>query len=328
MLKFLRRSVQAAWQRRADQWMERHHPRKAGPIQLNRRRIYILPTPAGWIFASMTLVILLAAMNYSNALGFALAFWLAAIGFVVMHETHANLLSLQVQLRPANPVFAGENAEQPVALTNLSRKTRMAITLSHDRQAKVEACTVDCAQAADATLYWRPQQRGRMHPPRFALSTDWPLGLFRAWSWIHLDAEQWVFPTPAPQAPPMPPAQHHASRGQRSTPGEEDLAGVRQYARGDSPRHIYWRSLANFDQLNSKLFEEPLQDTVWVEWDMTRGYGDIEERLQIMCRWMLDLGAQNQPYGLALPGSELSPDMGPAHQIAGLKRLAEFDHVG
>jgi uncharacterized protein (DUF58 family) len=327
MFGLIRRPLQHQWQRRAERWMERHHPRSHGPHRLNRRRIYILPTAAGWVYASMTLVILLAAMNYSNALGFGLAFWLAAIGFVVMHETHANLLGLEVQLRPANAVFAGETAEQPVSLHNLSRKARMAITISQDRQAKVEANTTDCSDSAQAMLYWRPQRRGRLQPPRFALSTDWPLGLFRAWSWIHLDGEQWVFPSPAAQAPPIPPAQHRATHGQGKVVGEEDLAGIRNYARGDSARQIYWRTLANHDQLNSKLFEEPVQDTVWVEWELTRGRGDVEARLQIMCRWMLDLAAQNRPYGLALPGVELPPDLGPAHQVAGLKRLAEFEHA-
>lgn len=323
----IRRSLQQRWERRAQRWMERHHPRTRGPLQLNRRRIYILPTAAGWVFAGMTLVILLAAMNYSNALGFGLAFWLGSIGFVVMHETHANLLALQVQLRPAAPVFAGETAEQPVALRNLSRKPRMAITLSQDRQARVEATTTDVHDAALTTLYWRPRQRGRQQPPRFALSTDWPLGLFRAWCWIHLESEQWVFPTPAAKAPLIPPAEHRATHGQGRVAGEEDLAGVRNYARGDSPRQIYWRALANHDQLSSKLFEEPVQDTVWVEWDMTRGCGDTEARLQIMCRWMLDLAAQNRPYGLALPGVEMNPDQGPHHQLVGLQRLAEFDHA-
>ena len=47
-----------------------------GPIHLKQRRIFILPTRAGLLFALTLIVMLIAAINYNLALGHALVFLL------------------------------------------------------------------------------------------------------------------------------------------------------------------------------------------------------------------------------------------------------------
>ena len=69
-----------------------------------------MPTPAGYAFAAMVFALWLGAMNYSNSMGFALAFLLAGIGLVAMHMTHANLLGIELRGCDAPPVHAGETA--------------------------------------------------------------------------------------------------------------------------------------------------------------------------------------------------------------------------
>ena len=62
-----------------------------------RPKCAIMPTPAGYAFAAMVFALWLGAMNYSNSMGFALAFLLTGIGLVGMHLTHANLLGVELR---------------------------------------------------------------------------------------------------------------------------------------------------------------------------------------------------------------------------------------
>ena len=116
---------------------------------LKRRRIYILPTRFGAIFALMVFVMLLGSLNYSASLGFMLTFLLAGLGLVLMHHCHGNLLGGEIKLLGAHPVFAGERAEFRVALRNDTGQPRYEIELAHQRHA---TSPVDVAPGAQETL--------------------------------------------------------------------------------------------------------------------------------------------------------------------------------
>ena len=54
------------------------------PLRLAQRRIFILPTRAGLLFAAALLAMLTGAINYNLALGHALVFLLAGLALVGM----------------------------------------------------------------------------------------------------------------------------------------------------------------------------------------------------------------------------------------------------
>ncbi len=310
------------WSARVNDWIARHHPRRAGEHAINRKRIYILPTRGGWVFAIMSLVVLLAAMNYSNALAFMLCFWLGAIGFVTMHETHANLMGTAVRLRTPDAVFAGETAYQPVLLRNTSRKPRMALRVARDRLAATALATEDCRDDCETHFAWTPEQRG-VHPvPRFSVSSDWPLGLFRSWSWVHAEMQQTVYPQPAASSEGLRPSAAVPEDGGTDQPGDEELSGLRDYTPGDSMRTIHWRSLAAHDQLASKAFTAPVNDVQWLDLAATPAGFSLEQKLSLLCRAILDLHAQRQTYGLRLGATLIPPASGDSQRDRCLEALA------
>src|SRR3569623_543661 len=79
--------------RRVNQWIMTRTRRVPGPVDVSRRRVYIVPTRFGYLFAVMLLVMLLGAMNYSNSMAFALTFLLSSMGLIAMHHTHGNLVN-------------------------------------------------------------------------------------------------------------------------------------------------------------------------------------------------------------------------------------------
>ncbi|HEY0633740.1 MAG TPA: DUF58 domain-containing protein, partial [Gammaproteobacteria bacterium] len=85
--------------------VQRHAP-ASGPLRLDRRRVYILPTRAGLLFGLVLLAMLFGAINYNNSLAYALTFLLTSVAMVSIFHTFRNLHGLTFHIGHATPVFA------------------------------------------------------------------------------------------------------------------------------------------------------------------------------------------------------------------------------
>lgn len=317
-------ALAARLQEKALRWAARRQGTDRDPFVLHRRRVYILPTRQGGIFAAVVIAMLLAAMNYSNSLAFMLGFTLAAVWFVAMHRCHRNLVGLSVQSLPAAPVFVGEMAAFTVRLGNSGRNTRYDIVLNNEDASLTQA---DLSRGASAVLQIRvrARRRGTLRLHRFGISTRYPLGLFRTWSWVHMNLPCVIYPRPAETAPPIPIAEGEEGERSRHSEGTEDFTGLRAYRPGDSPRHIAWKAFARAGELQVKQFSGVGTDIRWLDWNDLEGL-ETEQRLSILCRWVLDAEAGAQPYGLRLPQLVLEPALGRAHRDRCLEVLAHIGH--
>ena len=93
---------------RLTDWIFQPRAPEAGTIVLVQRRVFILPTRLGVIFALVLLMMLLGAINYTLSLGFVLTFLLVALAFNAMFYTFRNLARLSVTAGRTRAVFAGE----------------------------------------------------------------------------------------------------------------------------------------------------------------------------------------------------------------------------
>ncbi|MGH8516573.1 MAG: hypothetical protein ACREUE_03845, partial [Panacagrimonas sp.] len=125
-------------QQRIDAWVMARVHKRAGPIEVPRNRVYIVPTRFGWGFAGMCVVMLLGAMNYSNSMAFALSFLLMGLGLVCMHHTHANLVHVQMRAGRVRPVYAGELAHFEILIDNAASHPRYALAASWARETNPE----------------------------------------------------------------------------------------------------------------------------------------------------------------------------------------------
>ncbi|HXK55926.1 MAG TPA: DUF58 domain-containing protein [Gammaproteobacteria bacterium] len=297
----------------------------AGKAAVTPRRIYILPTGFGVLFALLLMLMLLRSINYANNLGFMLTFLLAGLGLVAMLHTWRNLVGLELGSGRAAPVFAGEDARFEIELSNRRRWSRPGIQLQIRGRAPV---TTDLNPVATEvlTLTVGSTGRGRLPLPRFTLSTRYPLGLFNAWVYVELDAICLVFPKPGKRMPESPAPEYGQSQmGDRGV-GADDFAGLRHYRPGDSPRHINWKALAREQGLQTKLFGGDRAEKCWLDWYNLAG--DSEQRLSRLCRGVLDASAQDIQFGLKLPECELKPARGQRHRLECLTALALFGESG
>ena len=295
---------------------------------LGLRSIYVLPTAQGVSLAVALMVMLLGSINYDNALGYGLTFLLAGVGLVSMLHACRNLAGLGVRAGESEPVFAGAQAVFSLVLDNRGQRARHGLLARYGsarRRRSRDDCVahfeVDANTVQRVELPLRAASRGWLTPGRVVLATRFPLGLFRAWSVPPLTLRCLVYPRPrGSHALPAHGLPEPGGGGPQGG-GREDFAGLRDYAPGDSPRHIHWKAVARGQGVPVKQFTGATAGVLMLRFEDAPG-SDVEERLEQLCRWVLEAKSLGIRYGLSLPGVEIAPERGDVHQHACLRALA------
>jgi uncharacterized protein (DUF58 family) len=310
-------------------WFYGGAPPERGAIVLGHRRVYIVPSRLGLFFGGTLTILLVGSINYALALGFALTFLLAGIGIVGMVQTARNLAQLSVRAGRCDPVFAGGKAQFRLGLANPGDFDRPEILAR--QLASGAHCTVDVGPSSmvDAVLAVPAPRRGWLPLGRVMLETRFPLGLFRAWSYVELDGAWPSSPGPYSTALRPDASSAQLGRARARAQGSDDFSGLRAYQRSDSPRHVAWKSVARSDTQHARsdnmLTKQFAGDAVAELWfdlrDLPASLG-LELRLSRLAGWVLAAERAGARYGLRLPGIELAPGNGEAHRAACLEALA------
>jgi len=308
---------------RAADWARRRQGADPLAVTLKRRRIYILPTGFGLAFACLVFAMLLGSLNYATSLGFALTFLLGGLGLVVMHHCHNNLLGTSIRFAGAAPVFVGDEAHFRIVLRNDARVPRhdIELTLGTTRAGPVD---IEPGHSRTLTLAAAARTRGYLHLDRFTVTTRHPGSLFRAWTWVHMDARCLVYPAPAPRGRALPVGHDaHGSAGIRDR-DDADFTGLRAAVPGDPPRRIAWKAFARSDELLVKQFSGASEQPTLFDWNELADLG-VEERLSQLTRWCLDAASEERSFGLKLPGQTIPLATGDRHLHECLRALALFE---
>lgn len=316
--------LRAALQR----WLFRVGGPEPAPIVLGQRRIFVLPTRFGLALALTLLVMLLASINYTLSLGFALTFLIGSVGWISIHHAFRNLVGLKVEPARAEAVFCGTPARFTLLLGNPALRERHGLRLgpAGERNALRDLVPFDLPPCAStpASVSLDTTRRGWLRLPRLRLETRHPLGLIRAWSLFQPDARCIVYPAPETDGPALPLGRDTASGGDSSGRGQEDFAGLRHHQPADPPRHIAWKAVARGGPWRTKEFDGAGTRDVHLDWQRLPPGMGVEARLARLARWILEADRAGVDYALSLPGAVLPPGRGPAHRHACLTHLALF----
>ncbi len=307
------------------------------PLYLSGKHIYILPTRYGLLYALMLLCMLLGSINYALSLGFVLTFLLVGVGQVSMLHAWRNLAQLELKIINPNPVFAGEIASFELQLLEPKQRARYAINAQFSRpknardtvapqlvQQVLVAQQVPASGQTSIKLALATHKRGWLTPPRIKLDTEFPLSLFYVWAYVqNSNAPCLVYPKPSAQAVALPDSREALATGHQGLgAGDDDFAGLRPYQASDSPNRIDWKASSREQGLYSKQFQGQ-SASLWLEWAATPA-GDMESRISVLTRWVMEADAAGYRYGLRLPNSEITPATGAEHYAACLQALALY----
>jgi len=309
---------------RFSNWLYGFTPPERGTVELVHRRVYIVPARLGWFFGGTLAVLLVGSINYALSLGFALTFLLAGLGLAGMVHTARNLARIAVTAGRAEPVYAGESAQFRLFLDGRAAFDRPAVLARHVGSGAQLVLDIPAGSVAEVVLAVPAPQRGRIALGRVMLETRFPLGLFRAWSYIEPDARCVVYPRP--ERSPLPPFSGEAAAGALHTPapGSDDFAGLRGYQRSDSPRHIAWKAVARSDEMLTKQFADDAAAELWLDAQFLPAGLGLEQRLSRLAGWVLAAERAGAHYALRLPGVEIAPSRGDVHRAACLQALALY----
>lgn len=313
-------------------WLYQLRGPEPGEVFLKQRRVFIVPTQAGFTFFIMLVVLFIASVNYTLGLGFVLTFMIASCGVIDMHLTFRNMAHLYLAAGHASTVFAGEEAQFELHLINRYKYGRYAIWLgflAEDMPNIEQPADISPNASSTVNLHVTSTRRGWLQAPRVRLQTRFPLGLLRSWSYWMPDAQALVYPYPEEDAPPLPMEAGESKEGSGKT-GHDDFAGVRAYQAGDPMKHLAWRQIARIDvrdggNLVTKHFEGGAKGDLCLDFAKLPYRMDLELRLSRMARWVLDAEQQGVPYAFKLGAHDFTASIGPAHQAACLRALALYE---
>ena len=286
------------------------------PVELSRRRIYIVPTRFGFAFAAILVVMLVGALNYVNNSALLLTCLLGGVAINSMLGTFRNLDGLVLRALHADAACAGDPVRVQLQFDQGGRE-RPALRLDGYGGQTVSRLGPD-GQRVELQL--PTHRRGWMPLPRIRVQTTWPFGLFRAWSWLHPQHAILVYPAPEAAGPP--------ARGQDANPHRreardgDELAGLREYRAGDPIKHIAWKLSARHRDLMVRELDRPAaQDARVLDWARLAGL-DPERRIARLARWVGEAHAEGLPWTLRLPDAVWGPASGSEHYHRCMSALA------
>ncbi|KTC07909.1 hypothetical protein AO390_16030 [Pseudomonas marginalis ICMP 11289] len=306
------------WQR----WLARRIP-AASRIVLDHRRIFILPTRTGITFMVVLVLMLLVAINYQNSLAYGLTFLLLSVGVLAILHTYRNLSGLILSAGPARSVFVGEAVQLRLRLES-SNHAHQALGLGWEA-GSLQHGDVSAQGLTEVELTLSAERRGWLRAPRLRVESVFPLGVFRAWTWLDLEQTALIYPQPlAGTMPLLNGVQPHAEDDGHATQGAgvDDYQGLRSYQPGDNRGRLHWKAYSRGQGLLVKEFTDLSGHELCLDF-LALG-GNIEERLSRLCYWVLELSERRQPFALRLPGFLSGVDVGDAHREACLRALALY----
>ncbi len=303
-----------------DRWIRRRGPVNP-PLTLRYRQIYILPTGFGWQLGVLLFAMLLGSLNFNNSLGLFTTFLVAGIGLLAMHVTHRNIDGLEITGCQAIPVFAGQPLVLRVRVREARDRARGALVIDAPGGNHSRGQTLEAGASVDLELEFATHERGWRELPRQRIGTRYPLGCFHAWSWFWPERRFIVWPRPASDAPPLPTG---GARNSVDLPGDEsdEFHGLRDWRQGDPLHRIAWKASQRHQHLLARQFTRPERAHIVLDLEQAPGR-DLEQRISVLTRWVLEADRAGIDYGIALAGNNIAPGRGEAHRVRCLDALAE-----
>ncbi len=297
-------------------------PADRSPVVLRHSRIYILPTRRGYAVIAMLLLMLLTSLNYALSLGLAVTFLFGGLVAAALLHTFRNLSGIEIKPLAASDTFAGGHIVFSLSLAGGAIDRRSIAVSANDVAA---TAAVAAGAVHTVTLAVPAHARGRMPLGRVTLSSDYPLGLWRGWAYVHFPLAGIAYPAPEPSAPPLPSGEMGVDPRAVGRGDEHDLAGLRDYQRGDPLQRVAWKAVARGAGWFSKAFEGTAGGgPVALDWSRLPAQLDTERRLSRLAAWILAAERTTRPFALSLPGTALPAASDREHRRAALTALALY----
>lgn len=311
-LNFKQRLYQRYWQF-VSNYLDKRQP-AGSTVTLVQKLIFILPTRYGWWFFLLIILMYLLGTNYQNNLILLLCYLLLSVFLLSITMCYLNMSGLT--LSTAKPAEGFVNSDiEPEILTS-SAKQHMMLQFSLVQHSQL----INMPQLERSVRFsFTGKERGRFALPRIKISSQYPFGLWRAWSYIALDQIYWVYPTRMAQIT----KDNDVDIDDKPQSTVQSGDTLTPYRPGDSIRHMVWKRLARdpFNPVVRQQLTSPQAAPNWVVVPALTGEA-LERALRQACQQLLTLEQTGKRYGLQLPHQTLPQSSGSTHLQRCLQELA------
>ena len=179
-------------ERKTQAWQNKRLP-PVKRIRLTQRQVFIFLSKEGGLYAFMMLAIFIAGVNYANNLVLGLCFFLGSVLVVALHHTFNNLSGMLLEAVDASDCEAGTYTAYRIRLTPKGQQIVCQLKLEWDDHIQIVPLL---DRATLITIQLKTPIRGQFFPPRLRISSVYPLGILRAWTYVRFNEPAWVFPRP------------------------------------------------------------------------------------------------------------------------------------
>jgi uncharacterized protein (DUF58 family) len=238
---------------------------------------------------------------------------LVTFGVVCMHQTHMNIVSLEIKEVETQSGFAGEKIPWRFRILNGASSASFSINIMED------IVDVPAREVALENIAITGAARGYFQLKEIKVSSTYPLGLFYAWKWSDLDLSYFIYPELSSRGVALAPFRDRRSE----LDSRDDFIGHREFVQGDSAHHIDWKVQARQQKLLVNLFESTSTEAAILDWKRLPGE-NTEFKLSILTRAVFDCHRAQKPFGMILPEQTIPIGQGPGHYERCLQSLAVF----
>jgi uncharacterized protein (DUF58 family) len=320
--------IPASLTQRWSRWISKRLPPQK-QITLSHKGIFILPSGFGLVWIGLIVLLYLFGTNYQNNLVIGLSLLLASVFHTCIIYSYKNLAGLTFNAVTPPQGYAEDSMPFPIMLTGHTRQNnpdtthqQICLQFSYQRHVRVK----QMHEQTIAIVPFEQPKRGKLNPGRIKVSSYFPLGLCRAWSYVDLDIHHVIFAKPEmcdiELVSHISDNDNHNEHG-KLRPGVDDYKGLRSYIPGESLKQVAWKKWAQGKGMLSKEFAEPEGLPVWLTLANTSG-NDIEHKLSKLA-WQVDKLSQSQQiFGLILDEHIINQQTGEAHRVACHTAIATY----
>lgn len=332
-------------------WFAKRAP-KSDSATLNLRNVYIFFSREGALFAILLVITFIAGINYGNNLVLGLFFYLVSVWLISFHVTFAHISGLKVDLLDVTTAEVGSAVWVTLQVRNESRQPRRQLSFSFEQakgnkknRRKRDARSQNQLNLNGETKVLLPRlkdeqiirlpvmtnKRGQLELPRLRISSVYPLGIMRAWSYVYFARSAWVYPKPlafdwqaqymTASVDDLPVGAHYSQH----TQGQDDFERLDNYIEGESLARVSWAHVARGQGMLTKHFADPIGVEQVLDYaDMPAAHH--EQKLAQLAHGAITLGKLGVPFQMQLSNeahSVATIGQGESFVQASLLRLAK-----
>lgn len=300
-------------------WLKRRMPVLDEAV-LHRSNIFILPSKFGVVFGLLNVLLFILGVNYQNNLVIILSFFCFSLFVTTMLLCYQNMAGIRIKPIARQEYVAGELLSIECQL--VSKHSKHGLTLYYQGEPSHDVAALVGERATALSLNKRV--RGLHRLPRLIIASEYPLGLFRAWSNLEFEQDIIVFPALLPYTEQLSAIeQNDGAHSSRRTISGDSFSGLAPYREGESLKRVAWKQLAQGKGLLSKQFEQTIGEPQWLDLSDIDAAG-IERKLCHLAYLVNHFASISQPFGLKLGEKRLDVGHGNAHRYAALSMLAHY----